>query len=361
MRKLFLLAGSLGGALVVVTLVMATASASPGHIPGGTIWVTERTTGGQSTVAALDSATGESRGIVSVGDNPIGITVPRGTHKAYSSDENADRLSVIDADDVTLIRTIPMGTNSGPHHMMASRNGRRIYVGEYHSNKVGVVDTRFDVNVVDFTASNNANFKTHAVWITPNERWLYATNEASPQTDRGTFSKLNARTGELIWEQEVGRRPSEVLVSRGRAYVSVRNDNVIRVYDTRHGRHDFIGEAEANVMPDTLSLTNDKRTLIVGLRGTPAKMAFIDTRTLTTEYLSLPGVTTGHQWLSRNSRYTFMALEGSAVPPTTSGQIAVVDNRSRELVTTYPYPNGKPRPHGVFYVPGHDDDEEDDD
>jgi DNA-binding beta-propeller fold protein YncE len=363
MRKLFLLAGSLGGALVVVTLVMATASASPGHLPGGTIWVTERSTGtsGPSTVAALDARTGDSRGIVTVGNLPIGITVPRGTDKAYSADENSDRLSVIDADDVTLIRTIPMGVNSGPHHLMASRNGRRIYVGEYHSNKVGVVDTRFDVNVVDFTASNNPTAKTHAVWITPNERWLYATNEGTAQNDQGTFSKLDARTGELIWEQEVGHRPSEVLVSRGRAYVSVRNDNVIRVYDVRHGRHVLVGEAEANVMPDTLSLTNDKRTLIVGLRGTPARMAFIDTRTLATEYLSLPGVTTGHQWLSRNGRFTYMALEGSPGPPPTSGQIAVVDNRSRELVTAYPYPNGKTRPHGVFYVPGDDDDEEEDD
>jgi DNA-binding beta-propeller fold protein YncE len=359
MRKLFLLAGSLGGALVVVTLVMATASASPGHIPGGTIWVTERTTGGQSTVAAIDSATGESRGIVSVGDNPIGITVPHGTDKAYSSDENANRMSVIDEKTVTLARTIDMGPGSRPHHLMASRNGRRIYVGEFGTNKVGVVDTRFDLNIVDFTASNFSDAKTHAVWITPNERWLYATNEVPTATGPGTFSKLNARTGQLIWEQAVGNRPSEVLVSRGRAYVSVRNDNVIRVYDIRRGRHVLIGEAEANVMPDTLSLTNDKRTLIVGLRGTPARMAFIDTRTMVTEYLSLPGVTTGHQWLTRNGRFTFIALEGSPGPPPTSGQIAVVDNRSRELVTTYPYPNGKPRPHGVFYVPGDDEGEDD--
>jgi len=357
MRKLFLLAGSLGGALVVVTLVMATASASPGHIPGGTIWVTERTTGGQSTVAALDSATGDPRGIVSVGDNPIGITVPRGTHKAYSADENANRMSVIDEDSVTLIRTIDMGPGSRPHHLMASRNGRRIYVGEYGTNKVGVVDTRFDLNVVDFPASDITGAKTHAVWITPNEKWLYAANEGPVQAGPGTFSKLNARTGQLIWEQTVGNRPSEVLVSRGRAYVSVRNDNVIRVYDVRHGRHVLVGEAEANVMPDTLSLTNDKRTLIVGLRGTPARMAFIDTRTLATDYLSLPGVTTGHQWLTRNSRFTFIALEGSPGPPPTSGQIAVVDNRLRELVTTYPYPNGKPRPHGVFYVPGDEGDD----
>jgi hypothetical protein len=107
----------------------------------------------------------------------------------------------------------------------------------------------------------------------------------------------------------------------------------------------LIGTAPAASAPDTLSLTNDGRTLIVGLRGSPARMGFIDTATMTTEYLSLPGTTTGHQWLSRNGEITFMALEG------TPGKIAVVDNRARTLITTYVYPNGRTRPHGVFYEP----------
>jgi hypothetical protein len=144
----------------------------------------------------------------------------------------------------------------------------------------------------------------------------------------------------------VGNRPSEVLVDRDRAYVSVRNDDVIRVYDVGASQPVQIGEAEAQFRPDTLSLTKDKRTLIVGLRGTPARMAFIDTKDLTTEYLALPGGTTGHQWLSRDNRYTFIALESP-------GQIAVVDNRARSLVTTYPYPNGLTRPHGLFFDAGH--------
>jgi len=32
------------------------------------------------------------------------------------------------------------------------------------------------------------------------------------------------------------------------------------------------------------------------------------TETLTTSYLSLPGSTTGHQWLSSDSRFTFIGL-----------------------------------------------------
>jgi YVTN family beta-propeller protein len=354
MRRAFLLVAALGA---VAALTAALAGASRSRVPDGTLWVTERTVPG-STVAALDSATGASRGIAAVGNLPIGITAPSGTHKAYSSDEASDQMSVIDKETVTVIGTIPMGVGSRPHHLMASRNGRYVYVGEYGHNVVGVVDTRIDENVADYEASFDPGAKTHAVWIARNGRDLYATNEGPVQSGPGTFSKLNARTGALVWEWPVGNRPSEVLVDRRTAYVSVRNDHVVRVYDISGPRPVLRGQAEANFMPDTLSLTNDKRTLIVGLRGTPARMAFIDTGTLATTYLALPGTTTGHQWLSRNSRYTFIALEGSAGPPVVAGQIGVVDNRRQTLVNTYPYPNGMTRPHGVFYEPGGEDDDD---
>lgn len=337
-------------AALICSAGVATFAAGPmRRVPGGTIWVTERTPL-KSTVAAIDSATGDTRGITPVGSIPIGITAPRGTQKVYSSDEGADQLSVIDAETVTVIRTVPMGAGSRPHHLMASRNGRYIYVGEFGSNKIGVVDTELDENVMDITASANPNAKTHAVWIARNGKDLYATNEGFPATDPGTFSKLNARTGKLIWEYQVGIRPSEVLVDDGIAYVSVRNEDVIKVFDVTGAAPVFVGQAEAKFMPDTLSLTNDKQTLIVGLRGAPAQMAFIDTDTLATSYLRLPGTTTGHQWLSRSSLFTFIALESP-------GQVGVVDNRSRLVVTTYPYPNGMTRPHGVFYEPPREDDE----
>jgi DNA-binding beta-propeller fold protein YncE len=338
-------AGFLVGFFLVALLALGTASASPNEVPGGTIWVTERTVPGLSTVAALDSRTGEIRGITSVGDNPIGITVPDGTHAAYSSDENANQMSVIDEDAVTVIGTIAMGLGSRPHHLMASTNGHFIYVGEFGHAYVGVVDTRLNENVFDIRASDVTGAHTHAVWITPNGKDLFATNEGPVQNGPGTFSKIDVATRQLVWEHGVGNRPSEVLVDHDVAYVSVRFDNVVRVYDIGGDEPELIGTAEANFSPDTLSLTNDGRTLIVGLRGSPARMAFIDTTTLATQYLALPATTTGHQWLSRDGAITFIALEG------TPGKVAVVDNRARTLVTTYDYPNGLTRPHGVFYVP----------
>jgi hypothetical protein len=103
----------------------------------------------------------------------------------------------------------------------------------------------------------------------------------------------------------------------------------------------IVAERFIGVQPDTMQLTKTG-TLVVGLRGTPAQLALLDTATLTVRFVDLPGhVTTGHQWLSAGDRFTFITVE-------TPGAIAVVDNEQGELVREFPYPGG-PLPHGVFF------------
>ena len=100
-------------------------------------------------------------------------------------------------------------------------------------------------------------------------------------------------------------------------------------------------------MPDTLQLTPDKQLLVVTLRGTPAQISLLDAKTFTVQLVSIPGhTTTGHHWLSKNGRLTFVAVESP-------GGLAVVDNETGAVVADYPYPNppGGNRPHGVFFQP----------
>lgn len=342
---------------VAIATVLTVSPAAKRRMEGGTIWVTERTIG-RSTVAAIDAATGQPLGMVGVGDNPIGITAPAGTNKVYSSDEDAHEVSVIDRNTFTVVTRIAVGAR--PHHLMAARNGQYVYVAQFGTNTVGVIDTRLDEKVADLTASRLADARTHAVWISTNGRYLYATNERPSNATQGTFSKIDLHSGRIVWEHVVGNRPSEVLVDDDVAYVSVRNEHTVKVFDVGGPEPQPISQAEAQFQPDTLSLTNDKRTLIVGLRqnpaGRPARMAFIDVNDVAhpaTTYLELPpGTITGHQWLSSNGAMTYIALEGraaTATVPGIPGHIAVVDNRLRTLVTTYPYPNGLIRPHGVFF------------
>jgi len=349
MRRLALLLTL--GAVVLATAAAAGTGGSSQSLPiSGTVWAVERFDGGQNTLAAFDASTGDVLGVVPVGRRPIGVTAPSGTGKVYTADERSNQLSVLSKDSLSIVRQIPTGPASFPHHIMASANGRFVYFGRYNTNIVGVVDTSLDEMVAAWPASQNPLAKTHAIWITTNGSYLYATNEGATQSSPGTVSKLDAHTGELIWEFGIGTRPSEILVTPdgNTAYVSVRNDNRLRVLDIARDQPRLVGETFIGVQPDTLQMTNDGKTLVVGLRSIP-QMALMDTATLDVRFVNFPGYSiSGHEWLSANGKYTFMALESSST--TSPGAIGVVDNRTGEVLDTWPYPGG-PWPHGVFYEP----------
>jgi DNA-binding beta-propeller fold protein YncE len=335
--------------VLFVPVVFAAAAVSAKEKPirdaHGTVWVTERTPG-SSSVAVFDAATGDVLGWTPVGSTPIGVVIPIHSRHAYSSDEAADQLSVISRDEIKVVATIPMGVGSRPHHMMASRNGKLIYVAEYNHNMVGVVDTKKNENVADLVASRNSLAKTHAVWITRDGRDLYATNEGATQSSMGTLSKLNTGTGTIEWEIEIGIRPSEVLVTKdgGTAYVSVRNENVVKVLDLSGDLPVVEAVVPIGEMPDTLQLTKDGETLVVGLRGVP-QLAFMDTETLAVRPVKIDahGIS-GHEWLSTNGKLTFIALESP-------GSLAAVDTETGDVLYDARYPTGLTRPHGVFYEP----------
>ncbi len=299
----------------------------------GTVWVTNRTL---NTVAAFDAATGVLRGSAAVGRAPIGITVPPETGKVYVSNENANTVSVLSALDLTVRKTVDTGPR--PHHLIHHPSGRFVYVAEFGSNQIGVIDSRTDTRVAGFSASASSAARTHAVWATPDGK-LYAVNEGS-----NDLAALDATTGQLLWTLPVGNRPSEVLATPDgrRAYVSVRNEDKVKVVAL--ATRAIVGEALVGTQPDTLQLTDDGRILVVALRGTPAQVVFLDTSTLSVTTVNAGGTTTGHEWLSADSRFTFVAIEG----PGDLGSVAVIDNATRKLVAMYPYPGGG-RPHGVYW------------
>ena len=86
---------------------------------------------------------------------------------------------------------------------------------------------------------------------------------------------------------------------------------------------------------------------MVALRGSPAEVGLVDTSTFGVTGTFIVGTTTGHQWLSANGHYTFVAVVG---PPGVAG-VAVIDHRTAAEVARYPYPGGG-RPHGLFHQPG---------
>jgi YVTN family beta-propeller protein len=342
MKKLLLLSGALLALSVLPTTSQrgVLASNTSGAIPSvrGQIWVTNKTL---NTVTVYDAASGTVRAVIQVGTTPIGVIIPKGTGKAYVSDEGSNNVKVIDVASLTIVNTIPM--QAGPHHMMASRDGRFLYVGEYNQNTVGVIDTSTDTAIAHYVTSPNVGSKTHAVFVSRDGNTLYATNFATKE-----LVVLDAHSGAVLWRLPFDGSPSEAFLSKDgeTAYVSIRSRNAVAVVDLKS--RTVVAEPFIGVEPDTLQLTPNGKELVVALRGTPAEISLLDTRTLGVRFIDLAGATTGHEWLTPNGRYSFVAVEGP-------GSLAIVDNRTGLTAATYPYP-GSGKPHGVFFEPSDEED-----
>jgi YVTN family beta-propeller protein len=345
-RLLALVLAAAGGSLVVAPSAGARLGSNG---PRGTVWVTNQTL---DTVAAYDARTGKLLGTVAVGAKPIGVVAPPGTGKVYVSNESDDTITVIDK---ATGATSLIKVGDGPHHMVHSAGGGSVWFGEFNANTIGMIDTRSD-RYRQLVASADPAAKTHAVWIGRHRRTVYAVNSAAD-----TFTALSTATGTPRWfDLPVGDQPSEVLVTpNGRtAYLSIRGEDKVAVYDLASGTPRKTGEVTVGDQPDTLQLTPDRRTLVVAVRGTfasptgvAARVDLVDTRKLRTTPVWIAGATTtGHQWLSPDGRWTFVAIESAAGAPLPPG-VAVIDNRRAEVVATWAYPGGG-RPHGVYFEPG---------
>lgn len=336
--------------------VVDVAAGTPAHVPGasGTLWVTNRTPVGgpvdptAGSVTVFDAGTLAVIDTITVGSKPTAVLRAKGTDKVYVSNGSpSNTVSVISRDTLSVIDTIDTGDRSDPHHMAQSRDGRAVYVALFGTNKVGVIDTSTDAfRTLDASAELGA--KTHAVWA-GNDGTLYATNSlgSAATSPPGTVSAIDVSTSSLLWEVAVGPNPSEVLVTDDgtTAFVTVRAEDAVRVLDLTADPPTVSRPVPIGKQPDTLQLTNDHKTLVVALRGAPA-VTLMDTVTLETRAVTVEGTTTGHQWLSANGRYTFLAVVGS------SGQsgVAVIDNRMAEVVSGYEFP-GVADPHGVYFEP----------
>ena len=332
-------------------LAVDVAASDPAHLPGanGTLWVTDRT-GALGRVKVFDAGTGTVVGTVTVGARPTGVLAPNGTDRVYVSNGSpGNTVSVISKDSLAVVATIGTGAGSDPHHMAQPADGRFVFVALFGTRTVAVIDTSTDTLARTLVASSNPSARTHAVWVSNDGRTLYAANSlgSSPTSPPGTVSAIDVATGTLLWEVVVGRNPSEVLVTNNEktAYVTVRTENVVKVLDLTTVPPVVSATMPIGSQPDTLQLTNDNKTLVVALRGSPAA-TLMDTRTFGTRTVSVAATTTGHHWLSANGRYTFLAVVGA------SGQsgVAVIDNRTAELLRTYLLP-GVADPHGVFFEP----------
>jgi YVTN family beta-propeller protein len=95
-----------------------------------------------NAIAVLDTGTNRVQGMIPVPQGPHGIVITPDGHKVYVSSDGASTVSVIDTQTDKIMRSIEVGTN--PHGLAISPNGRQVLVGGFGTNQVLLIDTSTD-------------------------------------------------------------------------------------------------------------------------------------------------------------------------------------------------------------------------
>ena len=314
-----------------------------------TVWVTNRD---QGTVAVHDASTLEVlAGPTVVGAGVHDIAVSDRTGKVFVSDD-ASRVYVLSTSNLALepIDTIQFAAGSRPHHLSVSHDGKAVFVGLFAGNAIAAIDARTH-EVFELPSSNQPGTTAHAPEPSPDDRYVFVPHEGATQH---LVTKVSLRSGAPVDALAIGTNtsPSEVLPTRNgeTLYASMRNEGAIRAIDidsfTLVG-----GPLTVGTQPESLILTPGERTLIVSLRGSPARLAFVDTRSMTlAKTLDIAGAGSfGNLAVeSADGRYIYATFDAAAEG---FGGLVKVDAFARTIVDTHVYAEAG-RPHGVTFVRG---------
>jgi DNA-binding beta-propeller fold protein YncE len=322
---------------LAVMLVVAggPALAAPTRALNGTIWAANR---GEGTIRGFDARTGSVVMTVAMraGSQPGDLAYAKG--KLYVAEELGVPPAVAIVDEATGQVLDRILTGPRPHHVHASVGGNLVAYGVFGTNKVGVIDTGTDTLLGEWPASTNPAARSHAGVFAPNGRTLYVANDVTDE-----LSAVDPRTGEVLWTMNVPRAHELIITSNGKtAYVSSRAASLLRIVDLE--RREIVASIALGPLPDTLRLSADEKLLTVGLRGSPAQVAIVDTATFDVDTVTIGGSGTvaGHQWTSPSGRFTFAAFEGPGAG------VAVIDHDLGNIVVqTLDYSG---RPHGVTFA-----------
>lgn len=330
-----LLAATAGLAAIGLIASVASAGSPERRELNGTIWVANR---GVHTIRGFDAATGDVVATVAMAANSQPGDLGYAKGKLYVAEEfgSPPAIAIVDAETGEVLKRISTGPR--PHHVHVSVGGNLVVYGVFGTNRVGVIDTGTDTRLGEWKASENDAARSHAGVFSHDGRTVYVANDVVDE-----LAALDPLSGELLWTMTVPNAHELVVTHDGKiAYVSCRAGSALRIVDLE--RHAITATVPLGPLPDSLRLSADEKLLTVGLRGSPAQVAVVDTRTLAYDIVTIggPGTIAGHQWTSPSGRFTFAAFEGPGAG------VAVIDHaQGNGVVQTLDYPG---RPHGVDFA-----------
>ena len=284
-----------------------------------------------NAVAVMDTGTGRVMKTIPVPPGPHGIVATPDGRKVYVSSDGASTVSIIDTAADRVAGSIEVGPM--PHGLAISPDGRTVLASGFGTNQAVIIDTGDDRVVGRIPVS-----QPHNSAIAPDGRTAYV---ASQRQGEAALVILD-----LARRAEVGRLPLDktpralsVSPDGKQLYFTVAGEDAVQVLDTAGNR--VVGRIPVGASPHFPLFTPDGKSGLVVSQG-PGTLEILD-----------PGagrvrgtvkVGTAPHWIatSRDGRIAYVTNERS-------NDVSIVDLERREVTATIPVGNA---PRKIALAPG---------
>ena len=282
-------------------------------------------------VAVIDTAQNKVVGTIPIPKGPHGLVITPDGRKVYVSSDGASTVSVIDTASDRVIATIEVGAN--PHGLAVSGDGRRVLAMGWGTNRVLVIDTATDrvITEVPVAQPHNGTLSRDGsiAWV------------GSQPQGATALVRLDLGAGKETARVALDKTPRGLELSPDgkRVFFTLAGVDSIQVLDTTSNQ--IVAQIPVGASPHYAPFTPDGRWALAVVQG-PGELAILDT-TANTVAAAVPVGKAPH-WSTSSSdgRTAYVTNEAT-------NDVSVVDLAGRRVLATIPVGNA---PRKIAVQPG---------
>ncbi|MEQ8171332.1 MAG: YncE family protein, partial [Candidatus Eremiobacterota bacterium] len=150
-----------------------------------------------------------------------------------------------------------IATGEVPTGLALSENGHFLYIANFKSNNINVIDTTNNTNVANI---ENVGKNPKRLFMIREQNLLYCVNWGSDD-----ITVINTANNSIVKRVKTDAKPNDIvyLPAKNKAYVSCNKGQSVNIIDTAIG--EVKSQIKINDFPTCLELSPDNKTLLLGV------------------------------------------------------------------------------------------------
>src|SRR5262245_48444222 len=282
-------------------------------------------------VAVIDTAQNKVTATISVPKGPHGLVITPDGRKVYVSSDGASTVSVIDTVNDRVMATIEVGAN--PHGLAVSGDGRRVLALGWGTNRALVIDTATDRVIAEVPVAQPHN---GTLSRDGSSAWVGAQQQGAT-----ALVRLDLVAGKETARVALDKTPRGLELSPDGTHVvfTLAGIDSIQMLDTASNQ--IVAQIPVGASPHYAPFTPDGRWALAVVQG-PGELAILDTATSTVAAAIPVGKAPHWSTSSSDGRLAYVSNEGT-------NDVSVVDLAGRRVLASIPVGNA---PRKIAVQPG---------